>query len=91
MALFEKAIDMVLDAMDWIEDKRKNRTMVVKLSRSDHHKLQLIADDLNEYVQSNFDITPEFVATRVLEVFVEQAYGDSVKKVTRRIMSDFLD
>ncbi|MFE8701000.1 hypothetical protein ACFYKX_10260 [Cytobacillus sp. FJAT-54145] len=79
------------DVADFMEYRRKHKTILVKMSRSSHYKLQLICDDLNEHVEDDFKVTPELLAARVLDVFVNQAFDDNVKKLAKQLLPDLLE
>jgi hypothetical protein len=74
---------------DYITQQSKNRSLLVQLTRSDHYKLQMICDDLNENVEMDFEITPEFIASKILKTFIDQSYNDATQKMTRCLMPEF--
>jgi creatinine amidohydrolase len=50
----------------------------------------MLADDLNEHLDTDVEITPEIIASRVLEVFIDQAYEDSAATKLRNRTGAFI-
>jgi hypothetical protein len=44
-----------------IEPYMRYRSLIIGLKRNDYQKLQIIADDLNEHVQGEYEFTPELI------------------------------
>ncbi|KRE25866.1 hypothetical protein [Paenibacillus sp. Soil522] len=66
-----------------IEPYMRYRSLIIGLKRNDYQKLQMIADDLNEHVQGEYEFTPELIASRVMKTFIDEAYSDSTKRIVK--------
>lgn len=73
---------------DLFQQSRKTKTILVKLSRADHYRYTLICEALKKSLKNEYEITPEMLATRILETFIEEAYEDSTHKMAKRLLSD---
>lgn len=73
------------------EQSIKRKSMLIYLGRSDYYKLKMLADDLNEQLDFEEELTPEIIATRVIEVFIEETFDGNVKKVAKRLVPDLLE
>jgi hypothetical protein len=68
----------------------KNKTIYVQIPKVDYYKLQLICEDLNKHIDADVELTPEAIAARVIHTFVEEAYMESAKKMTKKLMNDLI-
>lgn len=66
----------------------KNRTVIFQLSRSDYFKLQMICDSLNEKLSTEHEITPDMIATRVVETFIQDSFEDSTNRIVKKVLPD---
>jgi hypothetical protein len=73
---------------DIIVESFRNRIVNIKLSRSDYYKLLMICEAINEKVDVEYEVTPDMIATRVLEKFIEQSFEDSTNKLVNQIIPD---
>ncbi|WCK53813.1 hypothetical protein PP175_21220 [Aneurinibacillus sp. Ricciae_BoGa-3] len=73
---------------DLFQESRKTKSLLVKLSRADYYRYTLICESMNKSLNNEYDITPEMLATRILETFIEDAYEDSTNKMAKRLLSD---
>lgn len=73
---------------DMIDPFLRSRSLVIGLSRSDYYKLQMIADDLNELADGEYEFTPELIASRVMKTFIDEAYRDSTKRIVKAILPE---
>lgn len=72
---------------DFIDPYLKLRSLMVTLKRNDYAKLQMIADDLNEYSEE-FEFTPEILAARVIKTFIDEAYSDTTKQIVEAVLPE---
>jgi transcriptional regulatory protein LevR len=84
-------LNIASSLLSMAEHSLKRKSLLVYLSRNDYYRLQMLADDLNEHLDTDVEITPEIIASRVLEVFIDQAYEDSVKKIAKRLIPELLE
>lgn len=73
---------------NWLSVLRKTRVAVVTLSRSDHYKLMMLAEDLTNHPDTKYEIDVDYLATRVVKTFIQEAYGDSTDKLVKRVIPD---
>jgi hypothetical protein len=73
---------------DIIVESFRNRIVNIKLSRSDYYKLLMICEAINEKVDVEYEVTPDMIASRVLEKFIEQSFEDSTNKLVNQIIPD---
>lgn len=73
---------------DFLDPYLKYRSLVIGLKRNDFQKLQMIADDLNDQVQGEYEFTPEIIASRVMKTFIDQAYADSTRRIVKAILPE---
>jgi hypothetical protein len=73
---------------DIIVESFRNRIVNIKLSRSDYYKLLMICEAINEKVDIEYEVTPDMIASRVLEKFIEQSFEDSTNKLVNQIIPD---
>jgi hypothetical protein len=48
----------------------------------------MICEAINEKVDIEYEVTPDMIATRVLEKFIEQSFEDSTNKLVNQIIPD---
>lgn len=73
---------------DLLLQSLQHRTVVVKLTRSDYYKLQMICEAVNEHVALDEELTPDLIATRVLETFILQSFEDSTSRIVKGIVPE---
>ncbi|MBW5449350.1 hypothetical protein GE107_25315 [Cohnella sp. CFH 77786] len=66
----------------------KHRTVVLRLSRSDYYKLQMICEALNETVPAEHEVNPEIIGTRVLETFIRESFQDSTNRIVKQVIPE---
>lgn len=66
----------------------KNKTILTTISRSDFYKLQMICEAVNQNVNADDELTPDIIATRVLETFIREAFEDSTNRIVRQILPE---
>lgn len=71
-----------------IEPYLMYRSLLIGLKRNDFAKLQMIADDLNDHVQGEYEFTPEIIASRVMKTFIDEAYADSTRRIVKAILPE---
>lgn len=72
----------------FIDPYLQYRSLLIGLKRNDFQKLQMIADDLNEHVNGEYEFTPEIIASRVMKTFIDEAYADSTKRIVKAILPE---
>jgi hypothetical protein len=64
------------------------RSVVAKLSRSDFYKLQMISEAINENVDVEYEVTPDLIAAKVLETFIQESFEDSTNRIVKRVIPE---
>lgn len=86
MGIIGKMIELWLERNQDPEDY--NYLMSIQLSRSDYYKLQMVSDDLNKADEMPYRMTPEILATKVVRTFIREAYRDSTKRITQKLLPE---
>lgn len=73
---------------DVFVDSLKYRMLVLRLSRHDYHKLQMICETLNANVDEEYEVNPEIIGTRVLETFIHESFQDSTKRIVNKVVPE---
>lgn len=73
---------------DFFVQSFKYRNVMCRLSRSDHYKLRMICEAINENVDAEYEITPEMIGTRVLETFIRESFEDSTNRIVKRVIPE---
>lgn len=73
---------------DYFVQSLKYRNVMCRLSRSNHYKLKMICEAINENVDVEYQVTPEMIGTRVLETFIHDAFQDSTNRIVKRVIPE---
>jgi len=66
----------------------KYRTVMLRLTRSDYYKLQMICEALNETVPAEHEVNPEIIGTRVMETFIRESFQDSTNRIVKHVIPE---
>ncbi|MDN4106659.1 hypothetical protein [Paenibacillus polymyxa] len=80
---------MVIDSIyHWWKETWRYRVITFRISRVSHYQLQMICDAINKRVNTEYEITPEMITSRVMETFIEEAFSDSTNRIAECIVPE---
>lgn len=81
MGVWQAAKEMFVESL-------RHRSVFSKLSRSDYYKLQMLCEAINKNVDADYEVTPDMIATRVLETFIQESFEDSTNRLVKKILPE---